>query len=94
VDAIKAGPPGVPQPQDTLKSHTDAFARMGFTPTEMIQLVACGHTIGGVQNVALPDVVPASKVTDDNPDGNMQFDQTSDAFDNSVYVTSHSPIYP
>jgi hypothetical protein len=37
VDATQAGPPGVPEPQDTLAQHTASFARQGFTPTEMIQ---------------------------------------------------------
>lgn len=46
VDAYEAGPTGVPQPQDSLESHTEAFRRQGFTPTEMISLVACGHTLG------------------------------------------------
>jgi hypothetical protein len=88
VDATQAGPVGVPQPQDTLTSHTDAFARMGFTPTEMIQLVACGHTIGGVQHAAFPDVVPKKNVNKkNNPGGNMVFDQTFAAFDNHMCVS-------
>jgi catalase (peroxidase I) len=72
------------QPQESLQSHTTAFARMGFTPTEMIQLVACGHTIGGVQKVAFPDIVPATVPTSANPDGNMAFDQTPTSFDNHM----------
>jgi catalase (peroxidase I) len=84
IDAQQAGPPGVPQPQESLQSHTTAFARMGFTPTEMIQLVACGHTIGGVQKVAFPDIVPATAATSANPDGNMAFDQTPTSFDNHM----------
>jgi catalase (peroxidase I) len=87
VTATQAGPPGVPQPQEPLASHTAAFARMGFTPTEMIQLVACGHTIGGVQHAAFPDVVPKKVVNKKkNPDGNMIFDQTFAAFDNHMYA--------
>jgi catalase (peroxidase I) len=90
VDATQAGPASVPQPQDALTSHTAAFARMGFTPTEMIQLVACGHTIGGVQRAAFPNVVPKKDATKTNPDGNMVFDQTFDAFDNHMYgLTCH-----
>jgi hypothetical protein len=77
----------VPQSQDSLKSHTAAFARIGFSPKEMIQLVACGHTIGGVQRAAFPDIVPENVVSEKyNPDGNVVFDQTFAAFDNHMYV--------
>jgi hypothetical protein len=38
IDATEAGPPGVPQPQDTLASHKATFARQGFTAEEMIQV--------------------------------------------------------
>jgi hypothetical protein len=41
VDATKAGPAGVPEPHQTLEDHTAKFAKQGFTPTEMIQLIAC-----------------------------------------------------
>jgi hypothetical protein len=40
IDATQAGPPGVPEPQDTLAQHTADFARQGFTPQEMIQVSA------------------------------------------------------
>jgi hypothetical protein len=77
----------VPQSQDSLKSHTAAFARIGFSPKEMIQLVACGHTIGGVQRAAFPDIVPEKAVSAEyNPDGNVVFDQTFAAFDNHMYA--------
>ncbi|KAF7336882.1 Peroxidase [Mycena venus] len=48
VMASAAGPSGVPVPTGTLAEHTAAFQRQGFTATEMIGLVACGHTLGGV----------------------------------------------
>lgn len=38
VDATKPGPPGVPEPADTLEKHTRDFSRLGFTPKEMIQV--------------------------------------------------------
>jgi hypothetical protein len=87
VDATEAGPAGVPEPQDTLQSHTAAFARMGFTPTEMIQLVACGHSLGGVQNAAFPTIVPGSTATSDNPDGQAAFDSSVTTYDNRMYVS-------
>jgi hypothetical protein len=39
IEARSAGPLGVPQPQESLESHTDAFRRQGLSTTEMIQLV-------------------------------------------------------
>lgn len=48
VDATRAGPFGVPGPADSLDFATAAFERAGFSKTEMIQAVACGHSIGGV----------------------------------------------
>ena len=56
-DATQAGPTGVPEPQQDLDSHTAAFARQGFTATEMIGLVACGHTIGGVHGIDFPTII-------------------------------------
>lgn len=61
---------------------------MGFSPKEMIQLVACGHTIGGAQSVPFPNVVPESAITHKNPNGNKIFDQTFDVFDNHMYVST------
>ncbi|KAJ6464910.1 hypothetical protein C8R45DRAFT_939753 [Mycena sanguinolenta] len=60
-DAAVPDAPGVPEPQQDLASHIASFARLGFTQTEMIGLVACHwppapypslcarHTFGGVQ---------------------------------------------
>jgi catalase (peroxidase I) len=53
IDAKQPDPTGVPQPQDSLQSHTAAFVRAGFSAVEMIQLVACGHTLGGVQSTCV-----------------------------------------
>ncbi|UKZ67466.1 uncharacterized protein TrAtP1_008626 [Trichoderma atroviride] len=58
VDAAGPGPSGVPQPQEDLASHTASFARQGFDVSEMIALVACGHSIGGVHGVDFPEIVP------------------------------------
>ncbi|KAF7318058.1 Peroxidase [Mycena chlorophos] len=84
IDAEAAGPLGVPQPQQNLASHTAAFANMGFNVTEMITLVACGHTLGGVHAVDFPTVVPQSAITSSNPDGVVHFDDTFDSFDNHI----------
>ncbi|KAF7343119.1 Peroxidase [Mycena venus] len=77
IEARSAGPFGVPQPQESLKSHTDAFRRQGFNTTEMIQLVACGHSLGGVRNPDFANMVPE--------DGAHKFfDSTQATFDNNV----------
>ncbi|KAF7336114.1 Peroxidase [Mycena venus] len=96
VDAGEPNLPGVPEPQQDLQSHIDSFARQGFTPTEMIGLVACGHTFGGVQHDTFPDIVP-----DLHDPGNLKsvahFDTTFSHFDNNVateYIsgTTQNPL--
>ncbi|EJF61036.1 heme peroxidase [Dichomitus squalens LYAD-421 SS1] len=94
VDATEAGPPGVPQPQESLDSHISSFARQGFNQTEMITLVACGHSFGGVQHSAFPDTVPLPAGVDDV---SQTFDSTPFNFDNNValeYVhgTTNNPL--
>lgn len=84
VDATAPNKPGVPEPQQSLAEHTASFARQGFSATEMIQLIACGHTIGGVQNTAFPTIVPASTDLDDI-DGHATFDSTF-TYDNRMSV--------
>ncbi|KAF8193457.1 heme peroxidase [Pholiota molesta] len=59
-DATGPRMPGVPEPNQTLATHVEKFRLQGFNATEMIQLVACGHTIGGVQSVDFPEVVKAN----------------------------------
>lgn len=58
IDATEAGPAGVPQPQEPLETHIAEFKRQGFNSDEMIGLVACGHTLGGVHGVDFPTIVP------------------------------------
>ncbi|CRK47619.1 hypothetical protein BN1723_020349, partial [Verticillium longisporum] len=55
-DATTAGPVGVPQPQNAISIFRTQFDRMGFSPQEMIQVTACGHTIGGVHSAEFPDI--------------------------------------
>ncbi|EJD48418.1 putative L-ascorbate oxidase [Auricularia subglabra TFB-10046 SS5] len=84
IDAAVANDPGVPEPQGTLPDHVTAFARMGFNQSEMIGLVACGHTIGtGVQKTAFPDLVPDFN-DPTNEENNAGFDSTVVHFDNNV----------
>ncbi|KAF7375895.1 Peroxidase [Mycena sanguinolenta] len=96
VDATEPNAPGVPQPQDTLDAHIADFSRSGFTQTEMISLVACGHSFGGVQHAIFPDIVPD---LDDPTDTQsvQHFDTTFTNFDNNIaseYIagTTQNPL--
>ncbi|KAH8674215.1 heme peroxidase [Xylariales sp. PMI_506] len=75
IDATVAGPDSLPDRADSKEVLVGRFAKMGFTPQQMIQLVACGHTLGGVHSTT----------------GTVQnFDTTPGNFDNIVvsqYVT-------
>ncbi|KAJ7653390.1 heme peroxidase [Mycena rosella] len=80
-DAGEPKIPGVLQPQQYLQSHIDSFARQVLTQTEMISLIACGHTFGGVQHAAFPD--PEFNDTT-NTLSVEHFDTTSVQFDNNI----------
>lgn len=84
IDNFTPSPPGVPEPQQDLQSHLNAFTKMGFTREEMIGLVACGHTVGGVHHTAFPDIVKAPADPVANAEGVQRFDSTFDSFDNKV----------
>ncbi|KXN92249.1 Putative L-ascorbate peroxidase 6 [Leucoagaricus sp. SymC.cos] len=81
IDALSAGPYGVPEPYQDLQTHTEIFRKQGFSQSEMITLVACGHTLGGVRSTDFPQIVP--------PEGDLgkptfvEFD-ASDEFDSVV----------
>ncbi len=60
IDATGPGPAGVPQPHEDLATHTETFARQGFNTTDMIALVACGHSVGGVHSRDFPEIVPVA----------------------------------
>jgi catalase (peroxidase I) len=57
IDDFNPSPPGVPEPHQDLQTLVDKFSRIGFTQEEMIGLVACGHTIGGVHNGKFPGLL-------------------------------------
>ena len=73
IDATESAPPGVPLPQNSLFTFQNQFDRVGFNPTEMIQVVACGHTLGGVHSANFPQIVPAGST----PNGVKNFDSTT-----------------
>jgi hypothetical protein len=57
IDATEAGATGVPEPQNPTLTLVAQFARMGFNTSEMIEVTACGHTIGGVHAADFPLIV-------------------------------------
>ncbi|RFU35541.1 hypothetical protein B7463_g815, partial [Scytalidium lignicola] len=99
IDATQAGPSGVPTPSDTLEFATAAFARAGFNQSEMIQAVACGHSLGGVHHTNFPDiglfydpvydmdadsrVIVPDLGESNNTDGRSPFDSTPAVFDDT-----------
>ncbi|KAH7101482.1 heme peroxidase [Auriculariales sp. MPI-PUGE-AT-0066] len=85
IDAVKPNIAGVPEPDQQLAAHTAAFARQGFNKTEMIGLVACGHTFGSVQSSNFPDVVKKN-ATDPHSETGAAFDKSIVKFDNNVAV--------
>ena len=81
IDATEAGRSGVPEPQQDLDTHTKMFAMQGFNQTEMIELVACGHTLGGVHHEDFPEITgdsTAGQVT------HFEYGTSNARFDNQV----------
>lgn len=93
VDATQGGSPGVPQPQNAIGIFRNQFQRMGFTTEEMIQLTACGHTLGAVHSSQNPDIVPPGSV----PGDHTPFDSTVAVFDDALVTeyldgTTQNPL--
>lgn len=80
IDAMAGGPIGVPLPQNTAFTFEQQFLRMGFTKEEMIQVTACGHSIGGVHETEFPEIVPVGSTAN----GEVPLDSTVAIFDNKV----------
>ncbi|KAH6908314.1 heme peroxidase, partial [Coprinopsis sp. MPI-PUGE-AT-0042] len=59
VDTFQAGGFGTPEPHQDIETIQRSFTTAGFSQSEMIKLVACGHTMGGVRSDAFPQLVPA-----------------------------------
>lgn len=79
IDALVKNDPGVPQTNDGVTVFRTRFDRMGFNNEAMVQMTACGHTLGGVHSANFPAIVLANTA----PDGYQRFDN-SVAFDNSI----------
>lgn len=78
-DASAKGATGVPLPQNSAVMFQQQFERMGFTKQEMIQLTACGHTLGGVHSTDFPELTPPGAKNSEAPS-----DSTVAVFDNRV----------
>ncbi|CAA7271521.1 unnamed protein product [Cyclocybe aegerita] len=94
IDTYSAGPPGVPEPHQDLPTHTALFKRQGFDETDMITLVACGHTLGGVRSHDFPTIVPPNS---DPTISNVNLFDSTHAFDNNVITqyldgTTENPL--
>ena len=78
IDAWHAGNLGTPEPQQDIATLTESFKNQGFNQSDMITLVACGHTMGGVHTTDFPQLVPpvpnSSYPVIDDFDATMQFD--------------------
>lgn len=80
-DATSAGPAGfVPQPQNAIGTFRNQFARLGLDDAGMIQLVACGHTLGGVHASENPLILDAGTV----PNDFATMDTSPSAFDGKI----------
>ncbi|KAI4954616.1 hypothetical protein J4E86_005926 [Alternaria arbusti] len=79
-DAAEAGIKGVPEAHTDLDTTRKRFETASLTEKEMITLIACGHSIGGVHSVDHPEIV-SGPVTAENK---ATFDTTSGEMDNAV----------
>ncbi|KAH7416673.1 heme peroxidase [Cadophora sp. MPI-SDFR-AT-0126] len=84
IDATKAGPTGVPKAEDPFDKSNATFAKAGFSTKEMIQSIACGHTIGAVHRRNHPEIVFDDEVIGPDPemDGADTFDSTPFIYEN------------
>ncbi|KAK7686438.1 hypothetical protein QCA50_010662 [Cerrena zonata] len=92
IDATEAGPPGVPEPTHDLDTIVSKFASMGFSKQDMIQMVACGHSLGGVHGNDFPQMVGSDSV-----EAFAHFDTTFANYDSAVVTeylqdTTQNPL--
>ncbi|KAG9187584.1 hypothetical protein G6011_05455 [Alternaria panax] len=81
-DATEAGIKGVPEAHTDLDTTRKRFETASLSETDMITLIACGHSIGGVHSVDHPEIVPGP-VTAENK---VSFDTTLGVLDNNVVL--------
>jgi len=73
----------VPTPFTSLEDSLARFSEAGFTSSETIGLVACGHSLGSVHATNFPDIVGTSPITPTNLQGGVSFDSTPAALDST-----------
>ncbi|KAL0264970.1 hypothetical protein SLS55_000925 [Diplodia seriata] len=81
IDATEAGPTGVPKPDQDIDTHTQIFAKAGFNTSDMIAMVACGHSLGGVHGKDFPEITLNSSETNFV---HFETDPHFESFDNAV----------
>ncbi|CAA9957834.1 wsc domain-containing protein [Pyrenophora teres f. maculata] len=82
-DATKSDPPGrlLPSPEQGLETHRSIFKRAGFSEQDMIALVACGHTLGGVHRSSFPHITDPDETTANIPkSGVVHFERENESF--------------
>lgn len=83
-DATTAGSSGqIPDAANAIGIFRNQFNRMGFAGvnnTEMIQLVACGHTLGGVHAAEQPNIIDAGQF----PNDYAHFDTSFASYDSNI----------
>ncbi|EEY16679.1 conserved hypothetical protein [Verticillium alfalfae VaMs.102] len=81
-DAAQAGPAGVPEADTSIGTTMARFATAGLSQQDMITLVACGHSLGGVHSNNHPQIVEGdSSIWNDTV---VNFDDTTNKFDNRI----------
>jgi hypothetical protein len=81
-DAAEAGIKGVPEAHTDLNTTRKRFETASLSETDMITLIACGHSIGGVHSVDHPEIV-SGQVSAENK---ASFDTTLGVLDNNVVL--------
>ncbi|KAK9421597.1 putative Peroxidase [Seiridium unicorne] len=84
IDAVEAGPAGVPETTTDLDTTFARFEAAGFNQTDAIAMTACGHSLGRIHQSNFPDIVDEDVVDDNNMDGGVAFDNSPSIFDASV----------
>ncbi|KAF8634221.1 hypothetical protein AX17_004263, partial [Amanita inopinata Kibby_2008] len=79
IDAQAGGPFGVPDPIETFRVHRMKFERAGRNQQQMIMMVACGHSIGGVHGNDFTTVTDNS-----DPSFTQHFDSTFNMYDDHI----------
>jgi hypothetical protein len=73
IDATGPGVAGVPEPETSADEYFETMANTGFSDTEAIQFLACGHSIGSVHHSGFPEVQDDKYVSPANTNGGCPF---------------------